>query len=46
MERVERIATERYVRAEADVGSGLKSGRGSERLEEASSNGECFILLL
>ncbi|KAJ8720762.1 hypothetical protein PYW08_006227 [Mythimna loreyi] len=38
VERVERIATERYVRAEADVGSGLKSGRGSERLEEASSN--------
>ncbi|CAB3225411.1 unnamed protein product [Arctia plantaginis] len=27
-----------YVRAEADVGSGIKSGRGSERLEEASSN--------
>ncbi|XP_075982228.1 uncharacterized protein LOC142980625 isoform X2 [Anticarsia gemmatalis] len=27
-----------FVRAEADVGSGLKSGRGSERHEEASSN--------
>ncbi|XP_026330588.1 AF4/FMR2 family member 4-like [Hyposmocoma kahamanoa] len=37
---VERVVPERerYVRAEADVGSGLKSGRGSERLEEASSN--------
>ncbi|PZC81018.1 hypothetical protein B5X24_HaOG213540 [Helicoverpa armigera] len=34
---VDRIVSERYVRAEADVGSGLKSGRGSERLEEASS---------
>ncbi|XP_026736197.1 AF4/FMR2 family member 3 isoform X3 [Trichoplusia ni] len=35
---LDRIPTERYIRAEADVGSGLKSGRGSERLEEASSN--------
>ncbi|XP_073954628.1 AF4/FMR2 family member lilliputian isoform X2 [Choristoneura fumiferana] len=34
--RLERMP-ERYVRAEADVGSGVK-GRGSERLEEASSN--------
>lgn len=38
--RLERMP-ERYVRAEADVGSGVK-GRGSERLEEASSNGEHF----
>ncbi|XP_049878618.1 AF4/FMR2 family member 1-like isoform X2 [Pectinophora gossypiella] len=35
---VERVLPDRYVRAEADVGSGIKSGRGSERLEEASSN--------
>ncbi|XP_060806185.1 AF4/FMR2 family member lilli isoform X2 [Amyelois transitella] len=34
----ERIQTDRYVMAEADVGSGLKLGRGSERLVEASSN--------
>ncbi|XP_063366133.1 AF4/FMR2 family member 3 [Cydia amplana] len=35
MERLDRMP-DRFVRAEADVGSGLK-GRGSERLEEASS---------
>ncbi|XP_050551692.1 AF4/FMR2 family member 3 isoform X4 [Spodoptera frugiperda] len=39
VERLERAQPERYVRAEADVGSGLKSNRVDDRLEDASSNG-------
>ncbi|KAH9637526.1 hypothetical protein HF086_010937, partial [Spodoptera exigua] len=39
LERVERPQAERYVRAEADVGSGLKAGRPDDRLDDATSNG-------
>lgn len=41
MERRTADRVDRYVKAEADVGSGLaKSERGSERLSEASFSGK------